>query len=80
MTCYLRQFGWRGWRASVCGVLAWIACQHKWRAKVGYVVDELAWVLRCVWCGQRTKVNGVSDIGGNIGGELDSIAWVAHYF
>ena len=25
-------------------------------------------------------MNSVSDIGGNIGGELDSIVWVAHYF
>ena len=51
---------------------------------MGYVVDKLVRVLQLVcrrgWRGWRTKVNSVSDIGGNIGGELDSIVWVAHYF
>ena len=62
---------------GVSGVLAWVACQRGWRANLGYVDDMVgapAWVrwLMCQ-CGRRTRVNSVSDIGGNIGSELDSV-------
>ena len=50
MTCYTC---WRGWLACVSDVcrvgrigrvLAYVACQRRWCANLGYVVDMLAWV------------------------------------
>ena len=35
---------WRAIRASVGGVLAWVACLRGWRACVGGLGSVLAWV------------------------------------
>ena len=68
MTCYLCQRGWCGWRASMSGMVGWVACQCGWRGWHAYVGDVLEWVA---W-GRAS----VSDAGGVLT-RLAWIAWVA---
>ena len=57
---------WRTIRASVSGmggVLAWVACQHEWRAYVGGMGSVLAWAVWVVCLhGYRASVGGVGDV------------------
>ena len=47
MVCFSCQRGWRGWRACVGRILAWVACEHTllgWCASVDDVVGVPEWV------------------------------------
>ena len=64
MVSYSWQHGWRGWRACVGEVLAWLRgwlCQHEWR-------------------GWRSKVISVGHIVGNTRLVSQTVSWMAHYF
>ena len=48
LVCYTCQRGWRGWRACMGGMLAWVACYAGWcgwRVCVDGMLVWVAWVV-----------------------------------